>query len=160
MELTAQALDEPEEAFNIDLPTEHTVSDSIIIPKMCNLRMDFNRTFLLCLFTPQYLGNLERVSGVQWLEPNKEYQLPIFFHDSLIFPGETLPMILTQQMFLSTEFSEEGLLFGLVFHGVRNNVNLNLYGVTCQIFEKSNDGGDSISIKSRAYQRFSIKNDS
>lgn len=101
------------------------------------------------------------MSGVQWLEPKKEYKLPIFFHDSLIFPGETLPMILTQQMFLATQFTDDGLLFGLVFHDIRNNINLNLYGVTCQIYEKSaNDAGDSISIKSKAYQRFFIKNDS
>lgn len=106
------------------------------------------------------MGNLERVCGVQWLEPNFEYRLPIFFHDSLIFPGETLPMILTQQMFLTTDFNEDGLLFGLVFHDVRNDINYNLYGVTCQIFEKSNGGQESVSIKSRAYQRFFIKNDS
>lgn len=102
---------------------------------------------------------MERVSGVQYLEANKSYRLPIFFHDSLIFPGETLPMILTQQVFLTTEFTDDGMLFGLVFHNIRNNTNLNLYGVTCQIYEKGSDGRDSISIKSRAYQRFYIKND-
>lgn len=105
------------------------------------------------------MGNLERVSGVQYLEPDKTYRLPIFFHDSLIFPGETLPMILTQQMFLATEFTDDGLLFGLVFHDIRNNIDLNLYGVTCQIYEKGSDGGDNISIKSKAFQRFCIKND-
>lgn len=107
----------------------------------------------------QYLGNLERVSGVQYLEPNKIYRLPIFFHDAIIFPGETLPMILTQQMFMATQFSDDGLLFGLVFHGLRNNLNNDLYGVTCQIYAKGNDGRENISIKSKAYQRFCIKND-
>lgn len=67
-------------------------------------------------------------------------------------------MILTQQMFLSTEFSDDGLLFGLVFNGVRNGANNDLHGVTCQIYEKGNDGRDNVSIKSKAYQRFCIKN--
>lgn len=68
-------------------------------------------------------------------------------------------MILTQQMFLSTQFSEDGLLFGLVFHGLRNNLNNDLYGVTCQIYAKGNDGRENVSIKSKAYQRFCVKND-
>lgn len=110
-------------------------------------------------FAFQYLGDMERVSGVQFLEPNKCYRLPIFFHDSIIFPGETLPMILTQQMFVSTEFSDDGLLFGLVFNGLRNERNNDLYGVTCQIYEKGSDGINNVSIKSKAYQRFRINND-
>lgn len=67
-------------------------------------------------------------------------------------------MILTQQMFLSTEFSDDGLLFGLVFNQLRNGINNDLYGVTCQIYEKGNDARDNVTIKSKAYQRFSIKN--
>lgn len=101
------------------------------------------------------------MAGVQYLEPNRNYNLPIIFHSSLVFPGETVPMILSQNMFLSammTEFNEEGLLFGLICRELRNNSNLNLYGVTCQIYEKSSDDGDNVSIKSRAYQRFFIKN--
>lgn len=84
--------------------------------------------------------------------------MPIILHNSLVFPGEILPMILSQHMFPATEFSEDGLLFGLVSREIRNNFNLNLYGVTCQIYEKSNDESDIVSIKSRAYQRFYIKN--
>lgn len=68
-------------------------------------------------------------------------------------------MILTQHMFLSTQFSDDGLLFALVFHGLRNDLNNDLYGVTCQIYAKGDDGRENISIKSKAYQRFCIKND-
>lgn len=64
-------------------------------------------------------------------------------------------MILTQSMFLATQFPEDGLLFGIVFQEVRHKMHY--YGVTCQIYEKGNDQGDSVSIKSRAYQRFCIK---
>lgn len=105
-----------------------------------------------------YLGDMERVSGVQYLEPDRSYTLPIIVHNSLVFPGETLPMILSQHMFMSDELNDDGLLFGLVFRDLRNNQNLNLYGVTCQIYEKGTDERDNVSIKSKAYQRFFIKN--
>lgn len=142
------AISETLEHFDTDLPAAHNVRREILAYLRFNARLPF-----------QYLGNMERVSGVQFLEPNKCYRLPIFFHDSIIFPGETLPMILTQQMFVSTEFSDDGLLFGLVFNGLRNDRNNDLYGVTCQIYEKGSDGINNVSIKSKAYQRFRIKND-
>lgn len=103
---------------------------------------------------------MERVSGVQYLEPNKSYRLPIFPHDSIIFPGETMPMILPEQTFTSTDLNDDGLLFGLFFLGLRNGKNNDLYGVTCQVYEKGRDERrDIVSIKSRAHQRFRIKND-
>lgn len=100
------------------------------------------------------------MAGVQYLEPNRNYSLPIIFHNSLVFPGETVPMILSQNMLsvVMSEFKEEGLLFGLICRETRNYSNKNLYGVTCQIYEKSTDDVDSVSIKSRACQRFFIKN--
>lgn len=116
----------------------------------------FNDYFALFICF-QYLGDLERVSGVRYLEPNRNYTLPIITHSSLVFPGETLPMILSQHMFLSADFNDDGLLFGLVFRELRNNQNLHQFGVTCQIYEKGTDERDNVSIKSRAYQRFFIK---
>lgn len=101
---------------------------------------------------------MERVSGVQYLEPNRNYDLPIIIHNSLVFPGETLPMILSQHMFQTTDFNDDGLVFGLVFRELLDRANLRFFGVTCQIYEKSNDDSENISIKSRAYQRFYIKN--
>lgn len=68
-------------------------------------------------------------------------------------------MILSQHMFLSADFNDDGLIFGLVFRELLNSHNSKLFGVTCQIYEKSNDDSDNISIKSRAYQRFYIKNE-
>lgn len=115
------------------------------------------KNFLLDHF--QYLGDLERVSGRSYLEPNRNYNMPIIIHTSLVFPGETLPMILSQHMFLSADFNDDGLIFGLVFRELLNSHNSKLFGVTCQIYEKSNDDSDNISIKSRAYQRFYIKNE-
>lgn len=107
----------------------------------------------------QYLGDLERVSGVEYLEPNKTYTIPILAHNSLVFPGETLPMILSPNiMFLPADNNDDGALFGLVFRELRNNHNFNLYGVTCLIYEKGTDERENLNIKSRAYQRFFIEN--
>lgn len=142
-------------AFDTDLPAAHNVSTFQFI------FMDFvflaTQAFSLDYF--QYLGDLERVSGHSYLEPNRNYNMPIIIHTSLVFPGETLPMILSQHMFLSADFNDDGLIFGLVFRELLNSHNSKLFGVTCQIYEKSNDDSDNISIKSRAYQRFYIKNE-
>lgn len=68
-------------------------------------------------------------------------------------------MILAQQLFSATEFDDDGLLFGLIFLNVRSDDNMYLYGVTCQIYEKSiaEASSSNVSIKSRAYQRLYIK---
>lgn len=115
------------------------------------------KLFLMDYF--QYLGDLERVSGHSYLEPNRKYNMPIIVHNSLVFPGETLPMILSQHMFLSADFNDDGLIFGLVFRELVDTLSSKSFGVTCQIYEKSNDDSDNISLKSRAYQRFYAKNE-
>lgn len=66
-------------------------------------------------------------------------------------------MILSPYMFMEDGFNDDGLLFGLVFRELRSGHNLNLFGVTCQIYEKGTDQ-DNVSIKSKAHQRFFIKN--
>lgn len=87
------------------------------------------------------------------MEVNKSYTIPIIVHNFLVFPGETVPMILTANM-----LNDDGALIGLVFRELRNNHNFNLYGVTCLIYEKRTDEIGNLSIKTRAYQRFVIKN--
>lgn len=68
-------------------------------------------------------------------------------------------MIISEYMFLPMDFSDDGLLFGLVFRELHTNRSFfNLYGVTCLIYEKGTDDRGNVSIKSRAYQRFCIKN--
>ena len=104
------------------------------------------------------MGDLERVSGVEYLEPDKSYTIPIIIHNSLVFPGETLPMILSPHMSLPADNNDDGALFGLVFRELRSNHNFNLYGVTCLIYEKVTDEREFLKIKSKAYQRFVIKN--
>lgn len=106
----------------------------------------------------QYLGDLERVSGNSYLEPNRNYEMPIMTHTSLVYPGEILPMILSQHVFLSADFNDDGLIFGLICRELQDSHSSKVFGVTCQIFERSNDNSDDITIKSRAYQRFYVKN--
>lgn len=96
------------------------------------------------------------MSGVQYLEPYKTYKLPLIYHAPLVFPGETLPMILPQNLFPINELSGDGVLFGLVSREVRCDSNTNAYGVTCQVYEKGGDNDDNVSFKSRAHQRFFI----
>lgn len=91
------------------------------------------------------------------MEPNKSYTIPIIVHNFLVFPGETVPMILSPNM-LPSDNNDDGALFGLVFRELRNNHNFNWYGVTCLIYEKRADEIGNLSIKTRAYQRFVIKN--
>lgn len=96
-----------------------------------------------------YLGDLDRVSGLEIMEPGKLYRLPLFVHHSLVFPGETLPMIFYNYEFPENFDSSEGLMIGVVY----SNFSGPYYGVTCQIYEKGTNG-TRLMIKGRAVQRF------
>ncbi|XP_058811690.1 protein cereblon-like isoform X2 [Topomyia yanbarensis] len=111
------------EIYNTELPTEHA-----------------------------YLGKLERVEGVDYLEPGKVYRLPICSHHSIVFPGEIVPMILNVAT-LNCDDPSDGVKFGLVF---RTTFPDNFfYGVTCQVFERGDhDANGSIVVKTIALQRF------
>uniref|UniRef100_A0A1Q3FA94 Protein cereblon n=1 Tax=Culex tarsalis TaxID=7177 RepID=A0A1Q3FA94_CULTA len=111
------------EIYNTELPTEHA-----------------------------YLGKLERVEGVDYLEPGKIYRLPVCSHNSIVFPGEVVPMIINVAT-LNCNDPSDGVKFGLVFR----NVNVEyIYGVTCQVFERGelNASSGSIVLKTIAQQRF------
>ncbi|KAG4079563.1 hypothetical protein HA402_012333 [Bradysia odoriphaga] len=107
-----------------------------------------------------YLGNLERVSAIECLKPGKYYhRMPIFAHHSLVFPGEQIPMILSQTVFMTTNFltdSNNGCLFGLMFLRLKGVPKYRTYGVTCQIYEKGSDDYGNVVFKSKACQRFVI----
>lgn len=113
------------EIYNTELPTEHA-----------------------------YLGKLERVEGVDYLEPGKIYRLPICSHNSIVFPGEVVPMIINVATLNCNDPSGDGVKFGLVFRNVVGEKFI--YGVTCQVFERGerdvNSG--SIVLKTVAQQRF------
>lgn len=103
-----------------------------------------------------YLGNMTQVSGVGYLDAGKIYNMLIFVHHSMVFPGETLPMIIPDYLFDPTLFGDEAMLFGVIFPSMLEVTKPNLYGVTCQIYEKRNDEQDNMIIKCRVHQRFVI----
>ncbi|XP_050091140.1 protein cereblon [Anopheles aquasalis] len=117
------------EIYNTELPTEHA-----------------------------YLGKLERVEGVDYLEPGKLYRMPIYSHHSVVYPGEIVPLMLNASSLYSTagtdDDSPDGLKFGLVFQDQYTSKG-RVYGVTCQVYERG-DEGESALLKTIAQQRFFI----
>lgn len=103
-----------------------------------------------------YLGkNMENIRGTNYYEPGKVFELAVCGHHSMVFPGEILPMIMiAESIFARTPDSNEGLTFGLVFANETDGNNI--YGVTCQVFEKGIDNQGHITVKSKAHQRFIV----
>lgn len=102
-----------------------------------------------------YLGsNMNRVSGVQYLEVGKIHTILLFLHHHIVFPGDVTPFIVPEFIFEEDIDSENGLLFGVAFDHVRDPKTNAMYGVTCQIYEKGNDERGNLIIKTRALQRF------
>lgn len=155
----------PGDQFNIELAAEHSVWIFVVfspfsINEWNQFYMEdsyFFPKFTDILLRLQYLGDLQRVPGVQYLEPNKSYKMPIIYHAPLVFPGETIPMILPHNIFPMDELNGDGLIFGLVSREVRSDANSDAYGVTCQVYEKSSLS-HNVTLKTRACQRFFIPN--
>lgn len=103
-----------------------------------------------------YLGeNMDIVRGSNVYESGKVYEIPVCGHHSILFPGETIPMIMiAESIFSRTPEANEGLTFGLVFTDEIKNDKA--YGVTCQVFEKGVDDRGHITVKSKAHQRFVV----
>ncbi|XP_055902251.1 protein cereblon [Eupeodes corollae] len=107
-----------------------------------------------------YLGNnMNRVSGVEYLETGRIHKIMLFMHQHIVFPGEVLPFMIPGFIIDSDIDSDNGLLFGVAFGHVRCPKTQAMYGVTCQIYEKGTDERGNTLIKSRALQRFITAND-
>ncbi|XP_023302146.2 protein cereblon [Lucilia cuprina] len=122
-----------------------------------------------------YMGsNMNRVSGVNYLEVDQYVKLRLFIHQHVLFPGEVLPfMVNSSTTIIEGDIdTQNGILFGVCFPCLSNNkstangdINVSasddkeqlLYGVTCQIYELGDDGRSNTLIKSRALQRFVTK---
>uniref|UniRef100_A0A182WK39 Protein cereblon n=1 Tax=Anopheles minimus TaxID=112268 RepID=A0A182WK39_9DIPT len=115
------------EIYNTDLPTEHA-----------------------------YFGEMVRVKGVDCLEPGKIYRLPVYNHHTIVYPGEIVPLMLDPSQFYNdcANDSSDGLKFGLVFPNHHNDSG-RIYGVTCQVYERGDDGLSTL-LKTVAQQRFYI----
>uniref|UniRef100_A0A1Q3G4B2 Putative atp-dependent protease pil n=1 Tax=Culex tarsalis TaxID=7177 RepID=A0A1Q3G4B2_CULTA len=99
-----------------------------------------------------YLGKLERVGGLELLDPGSVHTIPISGHHSIVYPGETIPLILTNSL-LNVDGRTESNRIGLVFweHPHRKKI----YGVICQVCEKD-DRESVIVLKTKAQQRFEL----
>lgn len=110
-----------------------------------------------------YMGsNMNRVSGVNYLDVGQYSKLRLFKHQYVLFPGEVLPFMVDSSTTIiegDHEDHEDGLLFGLCFPSLNEDKrdDPNLYGVTCQIYELGSDDRGNTLIKSRALQRFVTK---
>ncbi|XP_058811692.1 protein cereblon-like [Topomyia yanbarensis] len=109
--------------YNIQLPSEHT-----------------------------YLGRLERVDSLELFEPGSIQHIPVTGHHSIVYPGETIPLILTNSL-LDVDGRHESSRIGLVFweYPYRQRI----FGVVCQV--RGKDVRDSIIVlKTVAQQRFEL----
>lgn len=108
-----------------------------------------------------YMGsNMNRVSGVNYLEAGQQHNLMLFMHQEILFPGEILPFMISGSVIdgSTTAQGQDGFLFGVCFPFINDKKNPTyLYGITCQIYEKGSDNRGNTFIKSRALQRFVIK---
>ena len=122
-----------------------------------------------------YMGtNMNRVSGVNYLEVDQYVKLRLFIHQHVLFPGEVLPfMVDSSTTIIEGDIdAQNGILFGVCFPSLSTNKSSAngdsngsqsedkdqlLYGVTCQIYELGEDHRSNTLIKSRALQRFVTK---
>lgn len=113
----------------------------------------------------QYLGPLNRVSGTTLLVPDRNYRLPLLLHPLLVFPGEEIPMIMseTQLMNIQPQTAHDdddppeagsGSLFGLFFP--RQSQQNGYFGVTCQVHDMSDVRQGFVRLRATAQQRFHI----
>ncbi|EAT43511.1 AAEL005058-PA [Aedes aegypti] len=98
-----------------------------------------------------YLGKLERVEALERLEPGSIHRIPVSGHQSIVYPGETIPLILTNPLL---EFDgKDSNRIGLVFWEFP--FKKRIFGVICEVYEKVIR--DSIMIlKTKAQQRFEL----
>lgn len=102
------------------------------------------------------------MAGVALLEARRTYRLPLLAHPQIVFPGEQVPMILSEQHFgqIGVQNGDqcEGFVFGLFFPQRKNDRHTydRYYGVTCQVYEMGVAEPGLVRLKTRAQQRFEI----
>lgn len=92
------------------------------------------------------MGNMECVTGMKFYDPKSCVRLYYTFHNSVLYPGEIIPMIFSSDG-SAHEFGEEPI--ALLFVGLRG------YGVTSQVVEKR-ISDHKIRAKIRVLQRFKL----
>ncbi|XP_032522838.2 protein cereblon-like isoform X3 [Danaus plexippus] len=107
-----------------------------------------------------YMGNsLVAVSGRSVLEAGWVGRVPVAAHHGTVFPGETVPMLLTHphDAAIITRAIKHNKLFGLLCPDETGSL-VSGYGVLCEVFEAGVGADDepprTLSFKARATHRF------
>ncbi|XP_046970638.1 protein cereblon-like [Vanessa cardui] len=110
-----------------------------------------------------YMGNgLVQVSGRSVLEAGWTGRVPVIAHHGAVFPGETVPMLLTNERDAAviSRAIQQDKLFGLLCPDESGTL-VSGYGVLCEVFEADagvgegeGEGPRSLSFKARATHRF------
>lgn len=97
------------------------------------------------------MGNMDCVPGMRFFDAKSVVKIYHSFHNSLVFPGEIIPMIFSADASAADEFGQQPI--GLVF---AERTGLKGYGVTCQVVEKRLSHDHKIRAKIRVLQRFKV----
>lgn len=98
-----------------------------------------------------YMGNMECVPGMKYYDAKSVIRIYHTFHNSVVYPGEIIPMIFSADAASAEEFGTNTI--GLVF---AERTTLKGYGVTCQVVEKRVSSDQKIRSKIRVLQRFKV----
>ncbi|CAH0719350.1 unnamed protein product, partial [Brenthis ino] len=108
-----------------------------------------------------YMGNsLVAVSGRSILDPGWEGRVPVIAHHGTVFPGETVPMLLTNShdAAIIKRAIQQDKLFGLLCPDESGTL-VSGYGVLCEVFEAGDaEAQRALSFKARATHRFRCLN--
>lgn len=97
------------------------------------------------------MGNMECVPGMKYYDAKSVVRLYHTFHNSIVYPGEIIPMIFSADAASAEEFGTQPI--ALVF---AERTTLKGYGVTCQVVEKRLSHDHKIRSKIRVLQRFKV----
>ncbi|KAJ8729087.1 hypothetical protein PYW07_006783 [Mythimna separata] len=110
-----------------------------------------------------YLGpGLVQVSGRAVLEAGWRGRVPAAAHHGVVFPGETVPMLLphARDAALLVQAIKNDKLFGLLCPD-ESGTKLSGYGVLCEVmmagFEEAGEAPTSVTFKARAIHRFRLR---
>lgn len=97
------------------------------------------------------MGNMECVTGMKFYDPKSCVRLHYTFHNSVLYPGEIIPMIFSSDSVSADEFGVEPIALLFV-----ERTGLKDYGVTSQVVEKRLSSDHKIRAKIRVLQRFKL----
>ncbi|XP_045530007.1 protein cereblon-like [Pieris brassicae] len=129
--------------------------------EMQNLELDAEDFDITLAASHSYLSqDLVAITGRPDLEPGWTGTIPVMAHHGAVFPGETVPMLLTdtQDVLIISHALDNDKIFGLLCPD-ETCTYISGYGVLCEVIEasNSNDAPQTLSFRSQASHRFRFK---